>query len=42
LGDTIARRLHAAIGFERIDEFPALWGRDNPCPLLVKPLKAAG
>jgi GNAT superfamily N-acetyltransferase len=36
----ITRRFYEAIGFEPIDEFPTLWGKDNPCLLLVKPLKS--
>lgn len=32
------RRFYQAIGFEPLAEFPTLWGRDNPCLLLIKPL----
>jgi ribosomal protein S18 acetylase RimI-like enzyme len=38
----MTRRFYEAIGFEPIEEFPTLWGKDNPCLLLVKPLKSGG
>jgi ribosomal protein S18 acetylase RimI-like enzyme len=36
----MTRRFYEAIGFEPIEEFPTMWGNDNPCLLLVKPLKS--
>jgi GNAT superfamily N-acetyltransferase len=38
----MTRRFYEALGFEPIEEFPTLWGTDNPCLLLVKPLKSGG
>ena len=32
------RKFYAAMGFLPVEEFPALWGPDNPCLLLVKPI----
>jgi GNAT superfamily N-acetyltransferase len=35
-------RFYEAIGFEPLEELPTLWGKDNPCLLLVKPLRPEG
>ncbi|WP_158814473.1 N-acetyltransferase [Methylocapsa sp. S129] len=32
------RRFYEAIGFLPIEEFPTLWGADNPCLLMLRPL----
>jgi N-acetylglutamate synthase-like GNAT family acetyltransferase len=36
----LTRQFYASIGFEPIDELPELWGPDNPCLLMLKPLQA--
>jgi ribosomal protein S18 acetylase RimI-like enzyme len=38
----LTRQFYESIGFEPIDELPALWGPDNPCLLMLKPLPAGG
>lgn len=30
------RAFYAAVGFVPLEEFPALWGEENPCVLLIK------
>jgi ribosomal protein S18 acetylase RimI-like enzyme len=35
----LARQFYESIGFEPIDELPELWGPDNPCLLMLKPLQ---
>jgi ribosomal protein S18 acetylase RimI-like enzyme len=35
----LTRRFYQSIGFEPIDELPELWGPDNPCLLMLKPLR---
>jgi ribosomal protein S18 acetylase RimI-like enzyme len=32
------RRFYEAVGFMPIEEFPTLWGADNPCLLMLRPL----
>jgi GNAT superfamily N-acetyltransferase len=32
------RLFYDAVGFVPIEEFPTLWGADNPCLLLLRPL----
>jgi ribosomal protein S18 acetylase RimI-like enzyme len=32
------RLFYEALGFVPIEEFPALWGADNPCLLMLRPL----
>ena len=34
------RMFYEAIGFEPIEVFPTLWSADNPCLLMLKPIKA--
>jgi len=35
------RRFYRAVGFLPLQEFPTLWGEENPCLQLVKALKPA-
>ena len=35
----VTRQFYESIGFEPIDELPELWGPDNPCLLMIKPLR---
>jgi ribosomal protein S18 acetylase RimI-like enzyme len=35
----LTRRFYESVGFEPIDELPELWGPDNPCLLMLKPLQ---
>jgi len=35
------RKFYLALGFKPLEEFKTLWGKDNPCLFLVKPVKAA-
>jgi len=37
-GYAATRRFYEAIAFEPIEVFPALWGPDNPCLLMLKGL----
>ena len=32
------RRFYEAVGFLPIEEFPTLWGAENPCLLMLRPL----
>jgi GNAT superfamily N-acetyltransferase len=32
------RRFYEALGFLLLEEFPTLWGADNPCLLMLRPL----
>jgi ribosomal protein S18 acetylase RimI-like enzyme len=32
------RRFYEAVGFVPLEEFPTLWGEDNPCLMMVKAL----
>ena len=34
------RRFYEAVGFLPIEEFPALWGADNPCLFMLRPLSS--
>jgi ribosomal protein S18 acetylase RimI-like enzyme len=34
----VAQRLFASVGFRRLEELPKVWGPENPCLLLVRPL----
>jgi ribosomal protein S18 acetylase RimI-like enzyme len=33
------RKFYEAIGFEPIEVFPTLWNADNPCLLMLKPIR---
>lgn len=35
------RSFYLALGFRPLEEFKTLWGKDNPCLFMVKPLPAA-
>jgi GNAT superfamily N-acetyltransferase len=32
------RRFYEAVGFLALEEFTAVWGEDNPCLLMAKPI----
>ena len=34
------RKFYLALGFKPLEEFKTLWGKENPCLFLVKPLRA--
>jgi hypothetical protein len=36
--DAATRAFYQAVGFLPIEEFPDLWGAENPCLLMLRPL----
>lgn len=34
----VTRQFYEAVGFAPLEEFPTLWGEDNPCLFMVRPL----
>jgi ribosomal protein S18 acetylase RimI-like enzyme len=37
----VTRTFYEAIGFEALEEFPLLWGKSNPCLMMIKVLDRA-
>ena len=36
---TRTRKFYEKCGFIAFEEFPELWGKENPCLLMIKPVK---